>query len=126
MKKYVKPMMESEVFITNEFVGACDDGSHKYVCLNMGEHSKSFSVIYKDDNGNGIKENNETTIWNASYKDDCGETGGRVHSITDPSKLTKVLIHFNSDPEGVYTSAYAVPVGGNSYHYVSVKTFNAS
>ena len=42
MRAYVKPMMDSEIFVANEYVSACYSG----VCNISGE-------VYMDSNGNG-------------------------------------------------------------------------
>lgn len=51
MREYVKPMMDSEVFVANEYFSACGDTNNEYIfqCDAMGG---IFGTVYYD-NGNG-------------------------------------------------------------------------
>lgn len=135
MKKYVKPLMESETFVTNEFVSACGDINSNYTCMDMGSQSNNFTTIIVDTNKNGRRDTGENTVYtyndtNVTYADDCGQNGGAVHTITSTENLPVVLVYTS---ETDYTPAYVVEhtesgKHGTSTrpHFISFTTYNHS
>lgn len=130
MRKYVKPYMESETFVTNEYVSACGDTAG-LACLNMNDASK----VYKD-NGDGVFDPTTDTAplgftWN--QKNDCGtngdETGGS-HNINqvDTKQLYFITYRSSSTVNEAYlaTSSQENGTFSDSPHFIMVKTYNHS
>ncbi len=72
---YVKPTMDTEVFVANEYVAACGDSGtvYKFVC-NAGSSNKRYAV--KDSSGNvaTISGYYMDGGWRGSYYHPCNET----------------------------------------------------
>ena len=139
MKKYTKPLMESEVFVANEYIGACYKNS-SVSCLNMNS-----AKAYVDSNGNGVYDANVDKEWTGSYshRNDCymsGDETGANHDlsgITDlSSSLEKVFVVSTSgnswNSTTTVTEAYILYSEddknsfGDSPHFISVKEANHS
>lgn len=144
MKKYMKPIMNSEVFVTNEFIGACSDSALS--CLNMN----NATAVYKDLDKDGILDDNEKndankfTGWN--YKNDCymsGDSTSKNHILTQTyiDNAQRVLVVSettsgkwpNQTTTTTVTSAIVVKsneTGSNIFsdspHFISLKVANHS
>ena len=126
MKKYVKPMMEGQVFASNEFVSACGDIGG-VACLNMNKN-QGIKGIFADVNENGIYESTiDTTKINYREQNDCGNAGSTTGGDHDPSKFSRDTLVFVVYNNGNVIPAYQVTdVRQDSPHYVSVKIANHS
>lgn len=143
MKKYMKPIMDSEVFVTSEYIGACLEGIG---CLNMGvdaDAAKNIKV-YNDNNNLGTLDademNYDNLYTNWDYSDDCGRTGditGNNHNLTgvDLSTLKRVIVCYDDDDsktgyERMIPAYVSFDLNKNNSqkhpHFISVKTTNAS
>ena len=73
MKKYVKPIMNSEVFVANEYFSACgDSGTTYYFKCDASGWFGSGGVVYEDTNGNKKFDRKEDKI--RSLYVPCSET----------------------------------------------------
>ena len=96
MKKYIKPVMEGELFVANEYIGACGDHEYRIKCDVPGTGS-----LYKESNGiDGLQRERQwvqtgTHWWQGYFKEadeflDYGEACGTWHNAvldfdpTDP------------------------------------------
>lgn len=129
MKQYVKPTMEFEAFMTNEYIAACKPET-KLACLNMN----NAKVVYYDTNDNQILDNSEMVSSNTfSFKEqnDCGTTGdssGGNHTVAATTGADLVFVGYGRTGNYTYTPAYKVTdVKQDSPHFISVSSVvNAS
>lgn len=136
MKKYIKPTIDSEVFVTNEFISACGDIS-KFSCLNMNDvyinHQKVNIYVYKDTDKDGVldeSENNENNLYtNWNFQNDCGNSGDAVagsHNISNITGLTRVIVRFPDSRGDVPAVIHSQSGLSNNPHFVSLKNINHS
>ena len=80
MKKYVKPLMEGQLFVANEYIGACGDHEYKIYCNVPG-----YGSLYKESNGiEGLQTKDGRTAAGERYSADTylvsGIACGKWHS----------------------------------------------
>ena len=75
MREYVKPMMDSEIFASNEYCSTCGDHGivYNFEC-NAGNRRNSYNVYY--DNGDPLASSNGNEEWHAQFTGyhPCGAT----------------------------------------------------
>ena len=85
MKKYVKPLMESEAFVANEYVAVCEDTTnyyHKFTCSQPSLLGNIVGgILFEESTGNDQFDHLLNTDWNeprdkqlSSRVYTCGET----------------------------------------------------
>lgn len=123
-KKYSKPNININKFISNEFISVCN--TKNLSCLNMNP----AKIVYKDKNKNGKLDDSEKVVSNQlSFREqqDCDTTGdptGGKHSSENLGDL--VFVGYGSFPY-TFTSAYLVSdVKKDSPHFLSVESINHS
>ena len=129
MKTYVKPKMDIQTFVTNEFIAACKPET-KLACLNMN-HAQ---VVYYDSNDNKILDESEKKLsntYNFKEQNDCGTTGsttGGNHTVAGTVGADLVYVGYGNYNNMTFTPAYLVrDVKKDSPHFVSVSSVvNAS
>ncbi len=137
MKKYVKPELASEMFVTNEYISSCLDQGKSISCLNMNTAS-----LYKETNGtkglqtgNGgdtrVNQNTDFDGWNWDEKSDCYRTGdasGALHTSANTSIDENAIYYVVTGNET--TEAYLAKSIGNGFsdapHFVSITQANHS
>ena len=131
MKTYVKPIIESEELIPNEYISACQPNT-SLACINMNL-SQGNQGVYKDNlaHEDSLGEYNptyDTEVVKYSHKNDCGTDGdssARNHTVSETQSAPLVFIKYNN---GSIVPAYQVTTTqANSPHYISVASaVNAS
>ncbi len=126
MKKYVKPIMEGQMFVSNEYVSACGD-VNGLSCLNMNK-DQGIKGIFYDVDGNGIYDSTiDTSIISFSERQDCGTNGSATGGNHDPKKISRDTLVFVVYNNGTVVPSYKVTdVQQDSPHFISVKTANHS
>lgn len=100
MKKYVKPMMSSELFMTNEYVAAC----YKIRCMTPNRNS-TYYYLYNDANDNGVWDSEDQLLyknylgfrgcnnWHSGViRDEAPSANGFVTKGTNPNSDTKEAV----------------------------------
>ena len=129
MREYVKPMMDSEVFVANEYFSACGD-IQKVACLNMNQDQNIIGVYY-DQNMDGIIDSpsDKFTTWN--FMNDCNTNGSTIagnHSISDAQKNNpdlRVIVKYGNGSEVPAIMDYNYR-DGHTPHFISLKVANHS
>ena len=62
MKAYVKPMMDSEVFVANEYVAAC----YRIKCTTPNRND-TFYYLYDDTNNNGVWDSGDSLLYSKKW-----------------------------------------------------------
>lgn len=106
MKKYVKPMMESELFTANEYVSACYDYKVQLECAIPGESSSMVGDGTTARKDHGICGNLSNVM------DISGSNGFEtVNGVADPLRpITNIVI--GSPVSG--NSGFSTDIGTNS------------
>lgn len=96
MKEYVRPMMDSEVFVANEYFSACGDENkvYKFVCDAGGGTS---GTVYEDSNNNGkwdLTKDKALTGYILPTYHACGKT----HDAPTDDEFIKGFYLPNSNP----------------------------
>lgn len=97
MKKYVKPIMESEMFVANEYVATCSDTVNKYykfVCDGHGWFGTG-GIVYEETNG----------------KDGLQVTSDKSLGAYHPCQVTH-YVNASEDKESVFSNGYLDPYLG--------------
>ena len=94
MKKYVKPMMESEIFVANEFTAMC----YKITC---NVDAGVLNTVYNEDNNLPGLQLESTTIDGVTYKGDTPQDWIKLTSSCGNVKGVEI----NRDP---YVNGYIV------------------
>ena len=124
MKKYVKPMMEGQMFVSNEFVGAC----YKIRCTTPVRNS-TFYYVYDDTNGNGSLDENDKQLYHSTFgftgcggwhvgviRDDAPEANGFVTTRKyNSSSNTVHAIHYWYENLGASADIHVMTPGAENY-----------
>lgn len=144
MKTYVKPIMESEMFVANEYCSPCSSTT-PVACLNMNQ----AQFVFKDVNGNGTYEKNIDKILFSSQgqggggighhsslsMQDCGTDGdaeAKNHIISETELANsdlRVFVYYSSNNIVPAIMDYNGTDGkyfSDSPHFISLKVANHS
>ena len=119
MKKYVKPMMEGQMFVSNEYVAAC----YKIKCTTPKNNSE-FNYIYADTNNSGALDTGDELLY--SSKD--GFTGcnqwhiGVIRNDAPEANGFVSTKRVGSNSNNVYPVHYWYENLGNRYEDIHVMT----
>lgn len=99
MKKYVKPMMDSEIFVANEYVSACYVGS----CNIDGE-------VYLDTNNNGVYDKGTDQY---KYTNDACKDGFTIRGVDSAPGANAFVVGEHTVYPGYWDSFLGIPF----YHF---------
>ena len=121
MKKYMKPAMESEVFIANEYVGAC----YKIRCTTPNNNG-TYYYLYDDTNNNRTFDKEDKLLYSSWFgfkgcnkwhkgviRNEAPEANGFV---TEDEKGTGAApVHWWREDLGSSTNYHAMVPGSQNY-----------
>ena len=124
MKAYVKPMMDSEVFVANEYVAAC----YRIKCTTPNRNA-TFYCLYDDTNNNGVWDSGDSLLYsngwwgfsgcnrwhNGVIQDNPPEENGFVTRGTNPKKDGAYPVYWWSERLGSDSDYHVMTPGKENY-----------
>ena len=123
MKNYVKPMMESEAFVANEYIPAC----YRIKCTTP-QRNRTFYYLYDDSNDNGKWDSGDkllySNLWGFSgcnkwhdgvIQDNPPEENGFVTRGTNPKRYTAYAVFWWKENLGADSDYHVMTPGNENY-----------
>lgn len=99
MRAYVKPMMDSEVFVANEYVAAC----YKIKCTTPNRND-TFYYLYDDTNDNGVWDSGDSLLYSVWFGfSGCNRWHNGVIQDNPPKENGFVTRGTNSNKDKAYS-----------------------
>ena len=76
MREYVKPMMDSEVFVANEYFSACGDSGTTYLFKCDAGGGESGNVYVESNDVEGLQTKSSGNWWDGTYVPADSSLGG--------------------------------------------------